>query len=321
MTENIQNFLKSHAEKIKCIEPRPIVTRWLQSPPMVQSLNIIDKYVGYLLDRGATEKINQWFLAGDENFNAITAERYILAYLSQRNENLVDNLKAKGIDGFLEDRLGRIGIEITTLNGFIGEWIFVERLTEFLDEKNYLANNNGLEISYSHARIQLAVQGKMIYDFIKKTGDAILSNDTQSLSEMKISIRHHNRGPYISFDIDDTDSFPWFKYITQDLQSKLQEKSKVQQLAQQTRNIIFVGLNHLSPSNWAFPRIFQDLANGEIRYHSEIQEVRDFWASSMSSLTNVIGICYFFYSLDSEVPFYPLKFFWRSEEDKIAINL
>lgn len=230
-------------------------------------------------------------------------------------------MTAEGIDGFLEDEFGRIGVEITTLNGFIGDWIFVERLTEFLDEQNYLTMNSGLEISYSHARIQLAAKGKMIYDFVRKTGEAILSNDTQALSEMNISVHPHNRGPSISFDIDDTDSFPWFRYITQDLQSKLQEKSKGQQLAQQTRNIVFVGLNHSSPSNWAFPGIFEDLANGELRYHSEIQEIREFWASTMPSLANLVGVCYFFYSLPSEVPFYPLKFFWRSEKDKIAINL
>ena len=224
-------------------------------------------------------------------------------------------MKPEGIDGFIANDDGRIGVEITTLNGFVGEWIFVERLTEFLDEQNYLTINRGLEISYSHARIQLAVQGKMIDDYIKKIGWAILSNDTSTLAEMMISINLHDRGPYISFNIDDTDSFPWFRYITQDLQSKLQQKSKVQQLAKQNRNIVFVGLNHTSPSNGVFPRIFQNLADGEI------QELSDFWVSTMPNLTNVIGICYFFYSLDSEMPFYPLKVFWRSEEDKIEINL
>ena len=321
MTHNIQRFLKAHNDKMKGLQPHPMVVRWLQWPVMIHSLEIIDKHIGYLLHHGAIAKLNQWFLAGDENFNSITAERYILAYLRQRNENLEDNLTAEGIDGFLEDEFGRVGVEITTLNGFIGDWIFVERLTEFLDEQNYLTMNSGLEISYSHARIRRAAQGKVIYDFVRKTGEAILSNDTQALSEMKIFVHPHNRGASISFDIDDTDSFPWFRHITQDLQSKLQEKSKGQQLAQQTRNIVFVGLNHSSPSNWAFPGIFEDLANGELRYHSEIQEIREFWASTMPSLANLVGVCYFFYSLPSEVPFYPLKFFWRSEKDKIAINL
>lgn len=321
MIDNIQRFLKSKNDKIKNLKNRPIVVRWLQSQGMMKSLEIIDKNVGYLLHHSAIEKLNHWFLAGDENFNAITAERYILAYLRQRNVKLKDNLKAEGIDGFLEDELGRIGIEITTLNGFISNWIFVERLTEFLDQENYLTINRGLEISYSHTRIQSELQGKAIYDFIRKTGEAILLNDTHSLAQKNISIFPHSRGPFISFDIDDTDSFPWFRYITQDLLSKLQEKSKVQQLAKQTRNIVFIGINHSSPSNWAFPSIFEDLANGEIRYNSEIQEIRKFWASAMPSLTNVIGICYFFYSLESEAPFYPLKFFWRSEEDKIVINL
>ena len=213
MTHNIHSFLKAHNDKMKGLQPHPIVVRWLQWPRMIQSLEIIDKHISYLLHHGAIAKLNQWFLAGDENFNSITAERYILAYLRQRNDTLEDNLTAEGIDGFLDDEFGRIGVEITTLNGFIGDWIFVERLTEFLDEQNYLTMNSGLEISYSHARIQLAAQGKLIYDFVRKTGEAILSNDTQALSEMKISVHPHNRGPSISFDIDDTDSFPWFRYI------------------------------------------------------------------------------------------------------------
>jgi hypothetical protein len=221
----------------------------------------------------------------------------------------------------LEDEFGYIGVEITTLNGFIGDWIFTERLTEFLDEQNYLTKDIGLEVSYSHARIQLAAQGKLIYQYIGKVGEAILSNDERALFEMSVSVNHHSRGPFISFDIDDTDSFPWFKYITQDLQAKLQERSKVQQLSQHSRNIVFVGLNHSSPTNWAFPRIFEDLANGEIHYHSEIQEIRRYWASSMLDLTNVVGVCYFFYSLPSEEPFYPLKFFWHSEKDKVTIKL
>jgi hypothetical protein len=94
MTDNIQHFLESHENKIKDLKPRPIVVRWMQSQGMRQSLEIIDKKVGQLLNRGATQKLNQWLLAGDENFNAITAERYILDYLKQKNENLDDNLRA-----------------------------------------------------------------------------------------------------------------------------------------------------------------------------------------------------------------------------------
>lgn len=317
MTDNIEKFLKQHY-KAKNLGHQPIVVHWLKSHRMEQELADINRYVGDLINRGGIGKLKQWFLAGDENFNAITAERYILAYLQQRNGTIEDNLKPEGIDGILKDENGPIGIEITSLNGFIGDWIFVERLTEFLDESSH---GSGYEITYSYDRICREQQGKRIYEYIEKTGKAILSNDRQAFSELGLSITPHSRGPGISFEICDSDNIPWFRYITEDLQSKLMQESKVQQLKRQNRNIVFVGLNQSSPCNWAFPRIFEDLAHGEIHYASEIQEIRAFWTSNMAGLTNVIGICYFFYSLPREVPFYPLKFFWRSESDKIAINL
>ena len=67
--------------------------------------------------------------------------------------------------------------------------------------------------------------------------------------------------------------------------------------------------------------IFRSLGNDEIHYQSEIQEIGEYWLSQMHKLTNVIGICYFFYSLEREEPFYPLKIFWRSEEDEIPISV
>ena len=93
-------------------------------------------------------------------------------------------------------------------------------------------------------------------------------------------------------------------------------------LSKLDRNIIFVGINHSMPSNYVVPMLFDELGKDEIiSYSDEIEEIRKYWGSHMSDLNNVIGICYFFYSLNSEAPFYPLKIFWRSDTDKVAINL
>lgn len=325
MTKNIELFLKDKQKIVAVLKPQPIIVRWLKSPRMEQSLTIIDRHVAYLLNHrtfGGMVKLNQWFLSGDENFNAITAERYMIHYLQQKNANVVDNLRKSGIDAYFKWEDGLIGIEITTLNGFIAEWILVERLKQLLDENGFLLDK-GLDVAYSHKRISSAAKGGTIYDYIDKAGKAIMLKDYQMMSELEFEIEINDRSPgLISFHhTREGNSFPWFKYITDDLWSKLKEKNKSKQLKEYSRNLVFVGINHLSPCNGAFPFIFEDLGKDEIHYPSEIQEIRKFWTSCMSSLDNVVGICYFFYSLDKEIPFYPLKVFWCSNNNKITINL
>lgn len=322
MTENIIRFLKSKQKKIKNLNhPPPIIMLWMKSLNMNNVLEIIDKHIAYLLNNGGSKKLEQWLLAGDINFNTITAERYIIRYLQQRNNNLTDNLGTDGIDAHIAHSNSDIGIEITTLNGDVASWILTERLTKILDEKNFLKDKS-LEITYSQQKVSDATKGGTINNYINEISKAIISNDGQAISRFGFSINHHDTPPgWISWKVSDSDSFPWFHVITDDLFSKLQAKEKREQLKKFSRNLIFVGLNHTSTNNWAFPSIFRDLGNGEIHYRSEIQEIREYWLSQMPNLTNVIGICYFFYSLDSEVPFYPLKIFWRSEEDKVNINL
>lgn len=284
----------------------------------------INKHVAYLRNNGGTKKIEQWLLTDDKNFNAITAERYIISYLRKQNPKIVDNIQTEGIDAYLTEGNSSIGIEITTLNGFLADWILVERLTQILDEQDFL-NDKRLDITYSHKKIWRAFQGGTIYNYVKRAGEAIVSGDSEGLSRLNLSIEIQYDFPgYISFTLyklDNDDSFPWFQYITDDLKSKLQEKSKVKQLKEFPSNLVFVGVNNLSPGNWAYPRIFEDMVSGEKHYNSEIRGIKDFWQLHMTSLTNVIGICYFFYSLDKEEPFYPLRIFWRSEEDKIEINV
>lgn len=285
-------------------------------------MSIIDQHVERLLNReGGAEKVRQWLLSGDKNFNAITAERYIVNYLHQKNNNIIDSLRSKGIDAYLEDDNSRVGIEITTLNSFLGEWILLERLPQLLNEDNS-TNEESFEIAYSFQRIHIETNGGTINDYIMQVGHAILSNDIQALSELEISVKRIENisGRGISWQLRDNYKVPWLDYLTDGLFSKLKDEKKEKQLREFQRNLVFVGINHSSPPNGVFPRVFKDLGDNT-RLHSEIQEIEKYWASHMSDLRNVIGICYFFYHLISENPFYPLKIFWRSEEDKIQIFL
>lgn len=321
MTENIAAYLEKSGNKIKKCNPLPIIVWWMNSPHKEELLTIIDKLVKYLLENHGEGKLKQWFFAGDENFNAITAERYIVHYLQQVDVKVVDNLGTTGADAFFQYGNSPIGIEITTLNGFIGEWILLERLTEFLYTHDYL-NDKALEITYSHTRLRAATRSNSIYDYVRRVGEAIVSSDIPVLSELGLSAEINSRYPgNIVWHPDDNDLLPWFQYATDDLKSKLGERSKKRQLARFSRNLVFIGINHCSPSNSVFPRVFENLENSESYSHPAVQELANYWALNMIDLTNVIGICYFLYDLERETPFYPLKIFWRSQEDKIDISL
>lgn len=320
MPRNIQQFLNGKQNKIRKLKQLPIIIEWMNSPTMKDSLDIIDKHVEYLLNNQGGNKLEQWFFSGDVNFNSITAERYIIGYLRERNKTLKDNTAKDGIDACIKNGNSVVGIEVTTLNSYVGSWILTERLAKFLDKKNFLKDKS-LEITYSQQKVSDATKGGTINSYIEEVGEAIVTGDSQAISKLGFSIKSNSRPGWISWNLGDSSSFPWFRALTDELFSKVQAKEKVKQLKKFSRNLVFVGVNHTSPSNWAFPSIFRDLGINEIHYHSEIQEIREYWLSHMQKLTNVIGMCYFFYSLEKEEPFYPLKIFWRSEEDKILINV
>jgi hypothetical protein len=322
MVENIRQFLNNKTKRSKSpSHPEPIILRWMNSPHRNHFLAVIDKLVGDIIERGGTKKVERWLLSDDKNFNSITAERYLINYLRKKNKNLVDNLGATGIDAHFELGESSIGLEVTTLNGFVAEWIFIERLTQYLDERGFL-HDKSVEIDYSFKRISQATQGGTIYSYIAKAGQAIILNDSRALSNLKVSIciDERVRPGSISFDVSDGEDFPWFRYITEDLVSKLRQKGKANQLRRFSKNLVFVGINHLSPINWAFPSIFEELGNGGSRFCSQIQNLGDYWSSQLGVLTNVIGVCYFFYSLDCETPFYPMRVLWRNGAETTEIN-
>lgn len=96
---NIKRFLSE--SRISRQGQSPLILRWLTLPSMSESLRIIDRKVGYLLDADGKGKLKQWFLSNDIDFTTITAERYIIDFLKSRNSNIEDNLESKGIERML----------------------------------------------------------------------------------------------------------------------------------------------------------------------------------------------------------------------------
>jgi hypothetical protein len=322
--KNIEEFLKRKSTRIQNLKHKPIIMKWLESPSMKESLQVIEKKVKYLLEHyqdGGESKLIQWLLSGDINFVALTAERYIIDYLVSQNSNIEDNLGKTGIDAKLKVRDENVGIEVTTLNGFIAEWILIERLSELMSSKDVL-DDKTLRITYDHERIMKETEQNRIHQYIKELGAAIEAVDVKSLKNLDVSIQFEHRWTgVISWNHSKADSFPWLKYLTDQLLSKLSESNKKKQLMEHSRNIIFVGVNHIAPSNWAIPSIFEEIGTGGTSYNIQIESIENFWTKIMQDYQRITGICFFYYSLDRVGPFYPLRIIWSNEEENLRINL
>jgi len=321
---NIEDFLNRKSTRIQRLKHKPIIIKWIESPSMKKSLRVIETKVKYLLENyqdGGESKLIQWFLSGDINFVSITAERYIIDYLILKNSNIEDNLRKTGIDAKLKVDIENIGIEVTTLNGFIAEWILIERLSEFLYSNNVL-DDKTLRITYDHNRIMKETELNKIHQYIEKLGSAIEAVDNKKLNSLDVSIEFEHRwAGEISWNHSRADNFPWLKYLTDDLLSKISDSNKSKQLEEHPRNIIFVGVNHITPSNWAMPSIFEEIGAGGNSYKIQIESIEKFWTEVMQDHQGITGICFFYYSLDRVNPFYPLRIMWNNKEDKLLINL
>jgi hypothetical protein len=289
---------------------------------MQRSLEVIGKKVNYLIKNsnlGGKTKLVEWFLSGDENFVNITAERYMIGYLMSKNNNIRDNLKGNGPDASLAIGQEEIGIEFTTLNGFVVDWLFTERLRELLISKGLLADKT-IRLKYNHKRL---INHKLqIYEYVEHISNAIGTNDNTALNDLEISIEMEYQWPgCISWNHDSAENFPWFNYLTTELISKLCKSSKSKQLKQFQKNLVFVGVNQIAPTNWAIPMIFEEIGRRGVSYTQAINGIDNFWSRELRGLPHITGICYFCYSLPREEPYYPLKVFWRNESDIIAINL
>lgn len=322
--KNIEKFLKKKSTRIERLKHRPIIMKWIESPSMKKSLQIIDRKVGYLFERyqdGGESKLIQWFLSGDINFVTLTAERYIIDYLISQNRNIKDNLGKKGIDAKLTVGGENIGIEVTTLNGFIAVWILRERLSELLSSKNVL-DDKTLRFTYDHERIMKETAKNRMHQYVEELSTAIETEDAISLNNLDASIEFEYRwAGEISWNHSNTDSFPWLKYLTDELLSKLTVSNKRKQLMEYSRNIIFIGVNYITPSNWAIPSIFEEIGSGGTSYSAQIEGIENFWTKVMQDHQNIVGICFYSYSIDKVGPFYPLRIIWSNEEENLRINL
>ena len=240
---NIERFLSRKRSRISGQKRSALILRWLTLPSMSESLRIIDRKVGYLLEAGGEGKLNQWLLSNDIDFTTITAERYIIDYLKSRNSNIEDNLRRAGIDALLNFENQRVGIEITTLNSFIAEWIFMERLTEFLSERRCM-DNKTLRITFSSRRIVREFGNDSLYGYLETVGNCILSNDIDCYSGLEILLEtEHRWSGYISWELKDKDSFPWLKCLTGDLLNKIAATGKTRQLNKNTKNLRAEAIN------------------------------------------------------------------------------
>lgn len=297
---------------------KPIILEWLSLPGMEQVLEIIDKKVEYLINKKAWKKLKQWFSSDDRDFNSITAERYIIDYLKLKNKNIEDNLFNKGVDAVYNFNDQKIGMEITTINGFIADWIFTDgRLLMYLEEKQSL-DGYTLEIDYNYERIKNEMGKNNIYGYIQNVGESIISNNANELKSLEIECTKTNRlTGCISWHHNRADDFPFIKYITEGLIERLNKKTR--QLSQYGKNLIFVGVNHAGPDNLVNPAIFKEIGQGGISYQQEIQMIQNFLSEKLPQ--NIIGVCYYNYHLKRMVPFYQLKIFWRNQDEIIPINL
>jgi len=322
MYANIRAFLDSKKNRIEdSWKKRPIIMDWLEYGSMGNAISIIDHKVGRL--KGVADgKLNEWFLSGDKNFCSLTAERYIVDHLRSINKNVVDNLvKTGGPDAILKCPNEDVGIEITTVNGFIADWIFTERLLLYLKEKVHRLHVNH-QITYDYELLNTELNSKnysSIYDYIESVGDNIRRGDETALQKMQVTWQKtDSEGDLIIWEHDAAQKFPTMKYLTEGLLSHLQ-KSKTKQLSRFPRNIVMVGVNHCGPNNHLTPRIFNEMGNGSLSCQYEIEYISNYWAKNLPN--SIVGLCYYIYDIGQETPFYPLRMFWRDENHRIDINL
>lgn len=327
MYENINDILYRKERKIQEMFHIPLIARWASLETMNGSLSILNKKIGHLLDNftnGGEGKLNQWLFSNDIDFCNITAERYIVEYLKSKNDNICDNFAKKGVDAKILSNNTNIGIEVTTLSGFVSEWIYIERLVEILNY-SFFIKSNSIIIKSKSSYIVNKIQNKSIekiLEFINQIAELIITNDKKSLEKLDIYIKIRKNNPgCITFEFTKDDNDSWLKYLTSDLLKKITSGAKFRQLEQQSKNIIFVGVNNMFSPNWIIPSIFNEIGNGGISYKEQIEYIQKYWNYNLRNHSNILGVCYFCYSLDSEEPFYPLKIFWRDKSSAIALNL
>jgi hypothetical protein len=246
-------------------------------------------------------------------------------YLTSLNVDVDDTLTVPGPDAVLHTAAGDVALEVTTLNADVGHWILTERLTEQFENSGFIADKR-IKITYSFERVRAESNGD-IYRYVAKIAEAIRCDDAAAASELSIAFKV-SRGPgAIVWDQNLPASpadpaypkIPWLKMLTEDVLDRISERSKHQQLTTSTRALLFVGVNSL-PVIWPFPEIFQRIANTDSPDQLVLQ-LETFWRTALANHPSLVGVCYFVYSLEQETPYYPLRIFWRRDDDRIAIRV
>lgn len=302
---------------------QPIIFRWIKKRSMQKSLSVIDRKAGKLLRLNQKGKLKNWLLGDDQQFNSMTAERYIADYLEKKldKDNLykfVDNPQTQGVDGFITEKSKSIGIEITTLNGLLTVWMFTERLTQLLELGNLdLLRKGTLEVFYSGKKLMtFRISNDLVQEmqkYIKKVFENIKTNQRKEKWYSKhlstgFEIDKNGSQGYIVWEQNDKNDSKLTKQFLNDLTEGVIRKiaSKSNQLSRQSANIVFVGVNHTSGLNWLNPGIFEELGNcsNAVSYVDQIRMLENFYACNLPG--NILGVIFFVYSLHKEKPFYPL---------------
>lgn len=287
----------------------PILLRWIESTRMQNEINVIAHKVDDLLSRGARSKVKEW-ISSDFALTQTTAERYLLDNIRVNNTNYEDSFSGGGVDGYLEVDGDRVGIEVTTINKALPEWILKERLLIYLSLNNF-SLNDGIEITYDLPKIEALKYNQL--DLIEKVGINIIRQNFHPVDGVSLKKISKESG-YISWkNISSGDNF--FSEMSSSLLTIISEKRK--QLSKNKKNILFVGVN-LLPDSIFNPRIFQMLV-GDVYHQEWIDELERVVQKSLTS--NVLGVCFFVYTLPREELMYPLKVIWRDDSNTIPITV
>jgi len=306
---NFTDWLKKKSPPTSDWRTYPILLRWNESGRMTDALKVIEKKIDYLISQGSNSKIKEW-LSGDLALTQITAERYVLDSLRYKNTSLVENLTGGGVDAYLIQGESKIGVEVTTVNQSIAEWIFNERILMFLDFNKYSATD-GIKISYDLNKIKGL---EYTLDLIEEIGSTIIQDNFGVVGNVNIE-KIADSGSYINWNNESPDN-NFFETVKSSLCRILTSKSE--QLGKNQQNLLFIGVNQL-PIGPINPSIFRDLT-GNSNVHPE-------WVLELEKIViellpeNVLGVCFFVYTLPSEDMMYPLHIFWRDSNQKVPIIL
>jgi len=300
---------------------RPIAMIWLEKNGI--DIEVFERRAKKLYDLGAMSKLKSWLLSEDDiHFISYTAERYIIDYLIDRNQDIQDNLfsiNGKQTDARLARGGREFGIEVTTINTDVAEWIFIERLPLFLEEKGYRFDKT-IVVSYNLETITDMLQNNSIYQYIQDVGYAIIKNDNDRFQQLMIGLEKTTRSYSCIVWEHLTDKAKPLKSLDYLVDKTLQTiERKKQQLATCEESLLFIGVNQVIGMHPVYVNILSGIGTGGVHYKEQINRLEEELRGALPE--NILGMCYFVYSISSKEPYYPLKIIWRDINKTLGIQL